>query len=310
LDDQLNVYSTGVFGSTSDFNPGSEIYNLKSKGSNDAFILKLDMSGNFLWANSIGGQGDDRGQSIVMDNTGSLFINGTFRNQVDFDPGTGSFEINSEGYSDIFILKLDVNGIFKWVNHTGGPGYDGTSSLAIDANSNLYNLGTLENIFTGKYDSHIVKMSSNGDSVWNIQMDSYGSDLRGSLCIDDMGSMYAGGNFYDSINLKFNEGSFILTSKGSADIFLIKITELISNVQKVIPAQMEIYPNPSSGTIFMKNIKFPADFRVMDCLGNLCFQQKLHEPTINLSTLPGGIYFITITIQGGHRLNGKIILRK
>ena len=54
-----NVYATGQFSGTVDFNPGTAIVNLTSN-SNDMFLLKLDASGNFQWAIKIGGMGNEK----------------------------------------------------------------------------------------------------------------------------------------------------------------------------------------------------------------------------------------------------------
>ena len=69
-DDLGNVYTTGFFMGTADFDPGVGISNLTSSGEEDIFILKLDPAGNFLWAKSIGGSFEDKGidnQGIVED---------------------------------------------------------------------------------------------------------------------------------------------------------------------------------------------------------------------------------------------------
>ena len=54
-----NVYTTGYFGGTVDFDPGPGVYNLtrpyagyEDFGFNhDMFVCKLDAAGNFIWAN-------------------------------------------------------------------------------------------------------------------------------------------------------------------------------------------------------------------------------------------------------------------
>src|SRR5687768_15250710 len=56
IDPSGNVYTTGSFRGTVDFDPGSGTHNLTSIGNSaDIFILKLDASGNFVWARSMGG---------------------------------------------------------------------------------------------------------------------------------------------------------------------------------------------------------------------------------------------------------------
>ena len=45
-----NVYTTGFFFGTVDFEPGVGVTNLTSVGSGAVFVQKLDLSGNLVWA--------------------------------------------------------------------------------------------------------------------------------------------------------------------------------------------------------------------------------------------------------------------
>jgi hypothetical protein len=48
LDGLENVYTTGLYQGTADFNPSASISNLTSAGSTDIFVSKLDLNGNFI----------------------------------------------------------------------------------------------------------------------------------------------------------------------------------------------------------------------------------------------------------------------
>ena len=64
VDNFGNVYSTGEFMNTADFDPGPGVFNLTSAGSWDIYVSKLDSSGIFQWAKRIGSTGDDRGLAL------------------------------------------------------------------------------------------------------------------------------------------------------------------------------------------------------------------------------------------------------
>ena len=49
IDKKGNVYTTGSFTYTLDFDPGPGVYNMTSNGQGDAFISKLDSNGNIIW---------------------------------------------------------------------------------------------------------------------------------------------------------------------------------------------------------------------------------------------------------------------
>src|SRR5215213_7443409 len=113
VDNAGNVYSTGLFMNTADFDPGPGVFNLTSAGSWDIYISKLDSSGVFQWAKRIGSTGDDRGLAIATDGPG-VYLTGIFSLTVDFDPGAGTYNMTSAGNVDIFIMKLDAAGNFVW----------------------------------------------------------------------------------------------------------------------------------------------------------------------------------------------------
>ena len=106
LDAISNVYITGIFSGTTDFNPGTDVFNSTSAGGLDIFISKLDSSGNFSWAKVIGGVSNDAGHSMTLDKSNNLFVIGSFNDTVDFDSGDGIFNLNSSGNDNMFILKL------------------------------------------------------------------------------------------------------------------------------------------------------------------------------------------------------------
>src|SRR5437867_570055 len=66
VDSSGNVYTTGIFQGTADFDPGPGTYNLTSASSTfDVFISKLDSAGNFVWARRLGGANVDEGFFIA-----------------------------------------------------------------------------------------------------------------------------------------------------------------------------------------------------------------------------------------------------
>ena len=140
-DNAGNIYSTGYFSGTADFDPGTGTFDLISAGSTDVFVSKLDASGNFLWAKAIGGSGGDGGNSITTDAAGNVYITGYFNATADFDPGTETFNLTSEDDNDIFISKLDASGNFLWAGAIGGASNDMGNSITTDSAGNVYTTG-------------------------------------------------------------------------------------------------------------------------------------------------------------------------
>ena len=112
IDAAGNVYTTGGFYSTVDFDPGAGAFNLASIGNRDIFVSKLDSSGNFVWAKRMGGTDYDKGNAIAVDAAGNVYTTGNFYSTADFDPGAGAFNLTSAGNWDIFVSKLSPDMLF------------------------------------------------------------------------------------------------------------------------------------------------------------------------------------------------------
>ncbi len=149
VDASGNVYTTGIFSETVDFDPGPGVFSLTSVGDSDVFISKLDSDGIFVWAKAMGGTSYEFADTIFIDDSANLYTTGTFAGTVDFDPGPGVFNLTSSGGGDIFISKLDSNGNFVWAKAIRiGAHYDSVSSIIADDSGDVYTTGG----FTGTVD--------------------------------------------------------------------------------------------------------------------------------------------------------------
>lgn len=135
-----NIYVTGFFQGTIDFDPDTGVFNLTSSGNSDIFILKLDSSGGFLWAKNIGGIDHDEARSIAIDASGNICMAGFFNGTVDFDPNTSVYNLSSTytTYPDVFIYKLDSSGNFVSVRSLSSIYTSRDLLINVDVSSNIY----------------------------------------------------------------------------------------------------------------------------------------------------------------------------
>ena len=230
-----NVYATGDFSGTVDFDPGSGVYNLTSVGGFDIFISKYDASGNFIWAKQIGGTTGDAGYSIAVDASENVYTTGFFYGTVDFDPGAGVFNLTAAG-NDIFICKLDASGNFVWAKQIGGSSGDTGHGIANDASGNLYIAGTFygtadfdpgAGVFNmtsaGGNDIFVCKLDTSGNFLWARQLGGTLSDSGFSTTTDASGNVLTTGYFQGTADFDPGAGVFNLTSAGSQDIFICKL---------------------------------------------------------------------------------------
>jgi len=107
IDTDNNVYTTGAFLGTQDFDPGNNTSNLTSNGGFDAFILKLNSQGDFVWAKSAGNSNPDFSFDVIVDNNNMVYTIGEYSGLVDFDPGPATFPINL--YDEAVLSKFDAS---------------------------------------------------------------------------------------------------------------------------------------------------------------------------------------------------------
>jgi len=237
VDSQGNVYSTGYFYGTADFDPGDGIYELTAVGEFDVYITKLDPNGEFVWAGSMGGIDYDYGYSIATDSDDNVYVAGYYADTADFDPGEEVYELTANGWEDIFIMKLDVSGNFIWAKSIGGPDFDGITSLTTDSSGNVYATGgfngtadfdpgedTYDLISWGAADIFALKLNPNGDFIWAKNMGGLSQDFGQSVTVDEESSVYITGNF-QSPAADFDPGNenYPLNSQGNNDIFMMKL---------------------------------------------------------------------------------------
>jgi hypothetical protein len=146
-DAEGNIYTTGSFAGTCDFDPGPGNYTLKATGMNDGYIAKLDANGQFAWAKGIGNTTNDYYQfahasGIDLDNDNNVYTTGTFTGTFDFDPGPGAHVVTSKVY-DWYALKLNKQGDFVWVDVFGGSDNDESEDIAVDNGGDVYITGSV-----------------------------------------------------------------------------------------------------------------------------------------------------------------------
>lgn len=236
-DGATGVYVTGSFRNTVDFNPGSGVNNLVSNGNGDIFIQKLDTSGNFQWARSMGSTGFDVGAGMITDTSGNVITTGFFRETVDFDPGAGTVNLISNGANDVFIQKLDANGNLQWAKSVGGTGGEIGEDVNIDVFGDIYitgyfgggsvdfdpGIGVSSVTSAGNSDAFILKLQENGDFSWVSTFGGVENENCWASSIGDNGVIYTTGTYRGTADFDHTTGTFTLSALGNNDIYVHKM---------------------------------------------------------------------------------------
>lgn len=170
IDASGNLYLTGFFYETVDFDPGPAVYNLTCTATGQAvYLLKLDGGGNFVWAKKFADTDyNSIGYAIAATQSGNIYVTGIFKGTVDFDPGPPVVNLTSTGSShDIFISRFDNNGNFSWVRQFAGPDGETPYAMTTDVADNIY----LTGLFTSTCDF------DPGPAVYNLTSLNFSTDV-------------------------------------------------------------------------------------------------------------------------------------
>jgi hypothetical protein len=204
--------NTNNNGDVSGYNP-----NNLSSSSTDAWVVKLNSSGNFVWKKCFGDNEDDELTNIKELNDGSLLFAGTTESYI----GNGN-----HGSTDFWLVKTDANGVVQWQKLFGGSGRDIFKSLEVTSDQGF--------ILTGETFSHngdvsnTLNFTSSYSDIWVLKLDAIGN-IEWQRCYG--GTMSESGNDI----IQTSDGGFAITGNttsfngnvsynyGSQDFWLLKI---------------------------------------------------------------------------------------
>jgi hypothetical protein len=230
LDTSGNVYVAGSFEATADFDPGAGVANATSVGGKDAFIVKLDGSGNFQWVKTFGGSSDDAATAVATDSLGNVYATGTFQGSFDVVSGQAGSALTSRGNTDVFLTKFDTSGSFLWARGFGGSAADSASALALDGSGNAYVTGSFQQTAkfsvgpstlasNGSGDAFVLKFDPSGTPLWAQNGGGTGSDSAVGVASDSAGNPEVAGSFSGAAQFGA-PAAFALTSGGPTSDFL------------------------------------------------------------------------------------------
>ena len=274
IDASGNIYTTGFFTGTVDFDPGIGQFYLTAAGSNEIFISKLDRSGNFIWAKVLSGTGNDAGSSLALDASANIYTVGYFEGTVDFDPGAGIFNLTSAGSGDIFISKLDSSGNFIWAKTAGGTNWDNGQAIAMGPSGNVHVTGSFLSPSISFGTSTLTNASANNNSY----------DL-----------------FFAKLDTTISTGDYELKSV-SRDIFLFP-----NPANNHLTIELD---NSNKSNIISKD--YNLEVTISDIAGKIIYSNTLKEKyslELDPKIFSNGIYFVRIKNSGFARMK-KLIIAK
>jgi hypothetical protein len=310
IDDADDIYITGSFVNTIDFDPGVGINNLTSAGQSDVFICKLDGDANHIWSTSFGGTLDDIGNSITVDAFDNIYVTGNYEGTTDFDPGVAVENATAIGTYDVFVSKFNSDGSFEWSKQFGGSTFDFGMSVATDPSGKVYvggiyqttvdfdpGAGTFNNTSAGTRDMFIQKLDSSGNFI-NVKLfGSTSDDNLKAIYVDASNNIYSTGEFNGTVDFDPNTGTVNLVSTGQQDAFILKLAQSNAGLNEIVQMNISIYPNPATSQITVQTTEIINQISIFNISGQVV--QTENKSTFSVENLPAGVYILQVQTEGG-----------
>ena len=284
-------------------------------GGSDVWVVKINNIGIVQWQKCYGGSYHEWGSDIQQTSDGGYILCGTTSSSDgDVSGNHGSTDITT----DIWIVKLNINGIIQWkkcfggsfseeanaIKQTSDGGYivSGTTNSS-DGNVSGYNGGTS--------DAWVLKLNSFGNIEWQKCYGDINNDSFTSVEILNDGSYYFSGTT-DSYQTAGSHGDYdfwVVKTDGFGNVLWQKLyggsARDYGNSLKITPDQGFVYTGETysyNGDVLGSNNIDNNDSDVWvfraDNLGNILWQNSLGG---TISEVGNDVVF---TADGGYLVTG------
>lgn len=230
-----DVYVTGNFYGTADFDPGAGTANLTSVGDPDVYVAKYNSAGAYAWAFRLGGSGFDYAMSVKADASGNVYVLGYFTGTVDFDPGAGTVNLTASSPSNGFLAKYSSTGTLVWARAFTGTGQTNPQRMALDPSGNVVIAGvfigtidfdpgaaTLNLTSSANHNLFFAKYNSSGNVIFAANVDATNSILYPNLAVDGSGNLYVSALFSGTLDADPSAAVVSLSGPSAANLLLAK----------------------------------------------------------------------------------------
>lgn len=277
------------------------------------FLTKYTPGGAVTWSKSMSGTSVCEWRSITTDPANNICAAGTFNGTMDFDPGPGTYYLTDGIINTLFILQLDNNGGFNWVNAI--PKAFANSSIT-DASGSIYIVGGFDTptdfdpsdgitlLNASFLSSYILRLNPYGGFIWVKQIDEQipnpSMTVINDITLDRFGNLYSVGSFTGSVDFDPDAGSFNMNCS-QLNAFVQKMDQsLITSLEDVSKVSgITLFPNP---TISQANLLIDTELRhgtcrLLDVNGNIVMEEKNLSGNLfsfDISSCSRGIYSLEV----------------
>ncbi|MFL5754199.1 MAG: T9SS type A sorting domain-containing protein, partial [Bacteroidia bacterium] len=231
-----NIYVGGDFSGAGTW--GVYSYTASSQ---DMFVAKYNGStGACMWAKKGGGTGNEYIRSMTIESSGNILVLTDFNQS----PTFGSFTLNSNGQSDIGVVRYNASsGLEQMAMSFGSLRNDASTDIVSDPSGNYYVSLSLSDTIPFATDTvtldasnnsaAVIKFSSAGAYLGYYQVHGFGASYLAGMAMSSTGELYLSAYYNRKIQL---EGNYYLLARNynpvssSEDIAIIKIDPVTMRV--------------------------------------------------------------------------------
>jgi|GEM_PF-2071552 len=252
IDNSNNIYIGGFFrGNNVDFDPSSGTTTLTCNGftgggsstyGGDGFVAKYSSAGAFQWVLQLGTPyWVESVESLAIDNGGNVLVGGIFKDVLDFDPSSGTTNLDANTNGTAFLAKYTANKQLLWAFNFGKSGIAATDNIVqgitVDNNNDIYIAGfvqsannidfdpssnTVNLVPNGPYDGFVAKYTSAGAYVFAFLIGGAGVDVFNDIASDNSGNIYVTGYANaTSLDLDPSSSTATATAQGGGENIML-----------------------------------------------------------------------------------------
>lgn len=224
-----DLFVTGSFSGTVDFDPGPGRTELVSAGASDVFVARLSPRGELVWARRFGGAQADTGLDVAVDARG-VYVAGSFQGSLE----AGAVRLESAGRTDAFVVQLDHAGSPRWARRLGGPKSDDARSVSLEPEGQVWVAGSFEDKASfgpaggtaalesaGDADAFLARLGTDGALLWSGRLGGPKIDVAEAVAASSMG-VWVTGRFERTADFDPGPTSTSLSSMDKTDAFVAR----------------------------------------------------------------------------------------
>lgn len=317
VDGSGNMYMSGSYRHTANFG----IYQFTSLGDADGFVLKMEPSGNIVWAKTFGSDipySDESGAAISLDASGNCYVAGVFAGNCIFESG----QISATNAKNVFLAAFDNDGNYLWGNAIKGSADSKFSpiTLSMRVEDNILLTGIFTGVITAgsielqpyvnldSSDAFIASFNTLGEVNWAIHVGGSGNDGAFGIAGNGSSFAFAVGNFRNMAQF----GPNTIISNGLSDMWVAKFQKNVvtqSGLNVDFSNGIQPYPNPFSDQFSVNIPAQTTDIFAYNKFGQAVYHRQIlpgeREVSIDFSVPASGIY--TLQFKGDYGLMTRLI---